>query len=100
MLAEKMPPSVRIVSASCEGGLCPKIRLYRPTSVRLPSPIASLPSASASARSYRTSIFPSMATLLPLLEKKQILPNASEFQWCASKSYMILASQTAATHTF
>ena len=60
--------------------------------------LSPLPSASASARSYRTSIFPSMATLLPL-EEKQILPNASEFQWCASKSYMILAGQTVATLT-
>ena len=52
VLAAKMPPSVRILSASCEAGLCASVPLclcasvqkrflYRPTSVPLPGPVAS-----------------------------------------------------------
>ena len=85
VLAAKMPPSVRIVSASNEGGLCPEMPLYRPTSVRLPKPIASLClfCLCLCPLSYRTSIFPSMATLLPL-GKKKMLQNTSAFECCAS----------------
>ena len=74
VLADKMPPSVRILSASCEGGLCAQIPRFL---CLLPGPVASAAFCLfCLCRSYRTSIFPSMATLLPPLGEKR---NATKY---------------------